>query len=103
MPRPVRPARQVERDHPALPADLARRDLRPAARRGTEVDHPGAGPQQAFARVDLQQLARGARAVALRGGFAHVRIRDVPVQPALARRGFRHRPSGRAAPATGYS
>ena len=67
---------QVERHDPAAGRDAFQRHLGPAARRGAEVDHPGARLQQPDLVVDLEQLEGGARAVAAGLGGADIGVVD---------------------------
>ena len=76
---------EIDADHPALAlrrAHLRRRDLRPAARRRAEVDHALAGLQQMILVVDLDELERGARAIALALGPRDIGIVELALEPA---------------------
>ena len=56
---------EVHAHHAARGPDLARGHLQPAARPAAEIDHALAAPQHLRAALDLEQLVRRARAVAL--------------------------------------
>ena len=59
-----------------------RRDLAPAARRRAKIDHAHAGPEQKMLVVDLGELERRAGAIAPALCLVHVRIVELPLQPA---------------------
>jgi hypothetical protein len=61
------------------------RDLRPAARRRAEIDHPRALLQEARLVVDFHQLEGGARAHAFALGARYIRIVELALQPQLGR------------------
>ena len=62
-------------------ADPLGRDLAPAARRAAEIDHAQAARQQVKALVELLQLERGARAVALLPRLGDIGVVELPRQP----------------------
>ena len=67
-------------------ADAARRDLAPAARRRTEIDHARPGLEQFVALVDFSELKGRTRTQALAFGALDIWIADLSRQPS-ARRG----------------
>src|SRR5438105_552899 len=76
---------KVDRDDEALGADFLRRDLRPAAGRGAQVDDDDSRSQESIARIDLGELVRRARTIALALRALHVWIAHVAPEPLLAR------------------
>ena len=76
---------------PSRAADALRRDLRPAAGRGAEIDDALARLQQAVLVVDLEELVGGARAVALALGAGDVGVVELALEPALRGRAVRLR------------
>ena len=75
---------QVDRDDAAPPAAILARVLAPAARRRAEIDdRPAPGfSSRSFCSISIQLVDR-ARAPAVARALLHVRVMDVPLQPAL--------------------
>ncbi len=78
---------QVDADHLAAFADAIDRHLAPAAGRGAEIHHACAGLEEMKLVVELQQLERRARAIALLLCLGDIRIVELPLQPARRRDG----------------
>src|SRR5438876_536536 len=70
---------------PLRAADASRRDLAPAAGRGTEIDHPRARLEQMVLVVDLDELEGGAATKTLALGARHVRVVELSLEPKLRR------------------
>ena len=79
----------VERDHASVArlrgADAPRGDLAPAARRGAQIDHAGAGLEHFIFVVDLGELIGGARAKTFALGACYVRIAELAFEPGARR------------------
>ena len=64
----------VNTNHHAAGADPRRGHLEPRSGRGAAVEHPIARVQQLLASVDLDELVRGPRDVALALGLSEIMI-----------------------------
>ncbi len=82
--RQSRDLQKIDADHSAtavLAADLLRRDLRPAAGRGTQIDDILARLENMIALVDLDQLESRALAIAFELGAHDIGIVQLALQP----------------------